>query len=65
MLLFYVILGLGLGNSTHEPHKGSEEFQFLFIFKCNFGFKVGNSMHEFHQGSEEFQIYVFLMPFWV
>jgi hypothetical protein len=32
MLLFYAILGLGLGDSMHEPHKGSEEFQIYIFF---------------------------------
>ncbi len=46
MLLFYAILGLGLGESMHEPHKGSEEFQIYVVlnlccFLCHFGFRVG------------------------
>ncbi len=34
MLLFYAILGLGLGDSMHELHKGSEKFQIYEIFFC-------------------------------
>jgi hypothetical protein len=32
MLLFYAILGLGLGDSMYEPHKGNEEFQIYIVF---------------------------------
>jgi len=35
MLLFYAILGLGLGDSMYEPHKGNEEFQ-IYIFFMQF-----------------------------
>ncbi len=59
MLLFYAILGLGLGDSMHEPHKGSEEFQMYIVFYAILGLGLGDSMHELHKGSEEFQIYVF------
>jgi hypothetical protein len=41
MLLFYAILGLGLGDSMYEPHKGCEEFQIYVVVLCHFGLRVG------------------------
>jgi hypothetical protein len=31
IIVFYAILGLGLGDSMHELHKGNDEFQ-IYVF---------------------------------
>jgi hypothetical protein len=66
-MLFNAILGLGLGDSMHEPHKGSEEFQVYIVFYAILGLGLGDSMHELHKGSEEFssKSMLLFMPFWV
>jgi len=59
-------LGLGLGDSMHELHKGSEELiQIYVVVYAILGLRLGNSMHELNKESEKFQIYFFLMPFWI
>jgi len=57
LYILYAILGLGMGDSMHELHKGSEEFQ-IYVFYAILRLGLGDSMHELHKGSEEFQIYV-------
>jgi hypothetical protein len=44
MLLFYAILGLGLGDSMHELHKGSEEFQIYIFVYAILGLGLGDSI---------------------
>ncbi len=58
LYFFYAILGLRLGDSMHELHKGNEEFQIYVVFYASLGLGLGDSMHELHKGSEKFQIYV-------
>jgi hypothetical protein len=42
-VVFYAILGLGLGNSMHELHKGSEKFQIYVVFNAILGLGLGDS----------------------
>ncbi len=63
-MLFYAILGLGLGDSMHEPHKGSEQFQIYVVFNAILGLGLGDSMHELHKEVRSSKS-MFFMPFWV
>jgi hypothetical protein len=42
-VVVYAILGLGLGNSMHELHKGSEKFQIYVVFNAIWGLGLGDS----------------------
>lgn len=61
-MLFYAILGLGLGDSMHEPHKGSEQFQIYVVFNAILGLGLGDSMHELHKEVRSSKS-MFFMPF--
>jgi hypothetical protein len=43
-IVFYAILGLGLGDSMQELHKGSEEFQIYVFVYAILGLGLGDSI---------------------